>query len=328
MTRKFFGTILSITVVLGIVSCSSEISRVRDNEIEITVSQAKKNAETFSTEESIKMTSEEFRVESSESEVTLEDTEQSTVVDVSESESDVEQCSTATSETDPEETKFSSQFEAPVSERTEKETEKKAPDPTATPIPTNTPTPVPTSTPVPTDTPTPIPETTSAPETTPPSSPEPTPFDIDQSAKEKGYVSIDIDMGDGKTQRIYGYYVDMSELATKINDYREGIGLSRLPTDSECVSEMKLRAAEATVKYSHWRPNGKGGHEANLSGGITPDEAYTGLYNSNPHRTSWEDTHLISIYCVGFRRMDYREDTGEWTGGGCATVVYFGDDLP
>ena len=38
MTRKFFVTVLSITVVLGIVSCSSEISEVRFNEIEITAS--------------------------------------------------------------------------------------------------------------------------------------------------------------------------------------------------------------------------------------------------------------------------------------------------
>ena len=318
MTWKFFVTVLSITVVLGIVSCSSEISRVRDNEIEITVSQAEEKTETITSEDTSVETASALICSESETrnEVTLEP-DQSTI-------SEVEVPSEITTEII---SASSSQIEAPVSKPSEKAGKKADPAPTDTPVPTNTPTPEPTSTSVPTNTPTPIPAATSTPATTPPTSPESAPIDIDQAAKNKGYVSVDIDMGDGTTQRIYGYYVDMSELATKINDYRESLGLPRLPADSGCVGEMKLRAAEATVKYSHWRPNGKGGQEANLSGGITPDDAYNGLYNSDPHRTSWEDTHLISIYCVGFRRMDFREDTGEWTGGGCATVVYFGDDL-
>lgn len=313
MTRKFLGAVLSVTVVLGIVSCSSEISGVRDNEIEITVSQTAGKAETITSEDpNVEETSELIRVESSEQEEITEGTEQSTVAEVeAPSESPTEVTSVS-----------SSQKEMPVSELSETPLKKTDAVPTATPVPTNTPIPLPTNTP------TPIPAATSAPETTPPTTSEPTPFDIDQSAKDKGYVSVDIDMGDGTIQRIYGYYVDMSGLAAKINDYREGLGLSRLPTDSSCVSEMKLRAAEATVKYSHWRPNGKGGQETNLSGGITPDEAYNGLYASDPHRTSWESVYVESIYCVGFRRMEYQEDKGEWTGGGCATVVYFRDTLP
>ena len=318
MTRKFFGTVLSVTVVLGIVSCSSEISRVRDNEIEITVSQAEEKTETITSEDtSVETASELICSESETRNVIKQEPDQSAI-------SEVEVPSEITTEIT---SASSSQIEAPVSKPSEKAGKKADPAPTDTPVPTNTPTPESTSTPVPTNTPTPIPAATSTPATTPPTSPESAPIDIDQAAKNKGYVSVDIEMGDGTTQRIYGYYVDMSELATKINDYRESLGLPRLPADSGCVGEMKLRAAEATVKYSHWRPNGKGGQEANLSGGITPDDAYNGLYNSDPHRTSWEDTHLISIYCVGFRRMDFREDTGEWTGGGCATVVYFGDDL-
>lgn len=317
MTRKFLGAVLAVTVVLGIVSCSSEISGVRDNEIEITVSQTAEKAETITSEDtSVETASELICSESETRNVIKQEPDQSAI-------SEVEVPSESTMEI----TSASSQIEAPVSKPSEKAGKKTDPAPTDTPVPTNTPTPEPTSTPVPTNTPTPIPAATSTPATTPPTSPESTPIDIDQAAKNKGYVSVDIDMGDGTTQRIYGYYVDMSELATKINDYRESLGLPRLPADSGCVGEMKLRAAEATVKYSHWRPNGKGGQEANLSGGITPDDAYNGLYNSDPHRTSWEDTHLISIYCVGFRRMNFREDTGEWTGGGCATVVYFGDDL-
>ena len=178
------------------------------------------------------------------------------------------------------------------------------PQPTATPEPTSSPTP--TNTPVPTNTP----------------SPEPTPFDIDKSAKENGYEIIDIDMVGGKTERIYGYYVDMSELSSRINDYRESIGLSRLPTDTNHVSEMKTRAAEATVKFSHWRPNGGGGSEVNLSGGVNVDTCYNGLFNSDPHRAWWEDTRVFSIYCIGFKRMQYDQESGEWVGHGGATVVF------
>ena len=310
MTRKFLGTVLSITVVLGIVSCSSEISRVRDNEIEITVSQTDQITETVATEE--------------------KDTKLETIPteEISEPAATVKECAEESVPSEASEATETSMETAVVSEMIETVVEtsqrQKA---SATPVPTKepkampTPSPEPTTTPTPTLTPTPIPTDTPTP------MPKPAPVDVDQSAKDHGYEIIDIDMGDGQTQRIYGYYVDMSGLATKINDYRESMGLSRLPTDSGCVSEMKTRAAEATVKYSHWRPNGRGGQEANLSGGITPDEAFQGLYNSDPHRTSWEDTHLISIYCVGFRRMVFQEDSGEWTGGGCATVVYFGDDL-
>lgn len=173
---------------------------------------------------------------------------------------------------------------------------------------TPTPTPSPTATPVPTATPT----------------PEPVAIDIEASAQANGYVAIDIDMGNGTTQRIYGYYVDMSGLDSMVNDYRESIGLPRLPADTDHVSEMRLRAAEATVTPGHWRPNGQLGSEANYTSYVSVEESYNAFYNSDSHREWWEEEYVYSIYSVGFRRMVFDESTGTWSGGGSATVQYFG----
>ena len=217
------------------------------------------------------------------------------------------------------------------------ESEKKEPTkaPTEDPAPTSAPkatvTPVPTETPNPTATPVPTatPEPTATPTTTPTLTSEPTPFDIDKSAKENGYEIIDIDMGNGQTERIYGYYVDMSGLDDKVNDYRESIGLPRLPKDTTHISETKIRAAEISLPghFSHHRPNGKGGSESNIVGGTNVDECYQDLYNSPGHRAAWEDPYAISIYSVGFRKMEYDYSKGEWVGAGRYTVQYMDYNL-
>ena len=297
--RKIISAVLIVAVVLGIVGCRNRSNTENGkNDIEITtVSELETQKEpTDSKEESTTTTQEttENAVTAVSDTVLPESTEPS--------ESEVEGSKPAETETTTAPTKDPTPTESPKATET--------PAPTNTPAPTSTPeptaTPVPTYTPTPTNTPTPI----------------PTPFDIDKSAKENGYEIIDIDMGDGKTERIYGYYVDMSELSSRINDYRESIGLSRLPTDTNHVSEMKTRAAEATVKFSHWRPNGRGGSEVNLSGGVDVNKCYEGLYNSDGHRAWWEDTEVLTIYCVGFKRMRYDEESGKWVGHGGATVVF------
>lgn len=301
--RKFVSAVLIVAVVLGIVGCKNQSNTgIRKDDIEITTTTSvETQKETTEEKEESTTTSETTNVTTTASDTAVPDLTEPSILENE----------TTEPKESAESTKAPAEDSAPTS----------APKATATPVPTEAP--KSTATPAPTATP----EPTAAPTSTPNPTPEPTPFDIDKSAKEHGYSIIDIDMGGGQTQRIYGYYVDMSGLATKINDYRESLGLSRLPTDSACVSEMKLRAAEATVKYSHWRPNGQGGQEANLAGRITPNEAYQDLYASDPHRTSWEDQHLTSIYCVGFRRVEYLDEIKDWTELGSATVVYFGDDL-
>ena len=286
--RKFVATVLVVAVVLGIVGCKNQSNtEIGKDDIEIT---------TTASVETQKETTEniESSTTTTETPSSTEQPSETSMSDLSEPSESESSEPTVTEEPDP----------TPTSAPKATATPTATPQPTATPEPSSSPTP--TNTPVPTNTP----------------SPEPTPFDIDKSAKENGYEIIDIDMGDGKTERIYGYYVDMSELSSRINDYRESIGLSRLPTDTNHVSEMKTRAAEATVKFSHWRPNGSGGSEVNLSGGVDVNKCYEGLYNSDGHRAWWEDTEVFSIYCVGFKRMQYDQESGKWVGHGGATVVF------
>ena len=172
-----------------------------------------------------------------------------------------------------------------------------------------------------------------------PSNPDPAPsapavsapVDIDASARANGYEIIDIDMGNGQTQRIYGYYVDMSELDNMINNYRVNtLGLqpyltSGVPQDA--IDYFKIRAAEVTVSWSHSRPGGNrtsaSVYGENLSSGTDPAQCYNGLYNSNGHRRLWTDTAQDYIYSVGFVRMEYNSSTNQWSEGMHATINGF-----
>ncbi len=306
--RKLVSAVLSVAVILGIVGCEhNSDTRVKKNDIEITSQAAESLEETIQTGMSPEdaATAEVPEGTYMSDFDAVEYTSQTT-----QASSESTELSPTTKETDPVET-----TKAPATTE--------APKATATPVPTEAPkpteSPVPTATPDPTATPTSIPTPT----------PEPTPFDIDKSAKENGYEIIDIDMGNGKTERIYGIYVDMSGLDDKVNDYRESIGLPRLPKDTNHISETKTRAAEISLDghFSHHRPNGKGGSETNIVGGTNVDECYQDLYNSPGHRAAWEDPYAISIYSVGFRRMEYDYSEGKWMGAGRYTVQYMDYNL-
>ena len=287
--------VFSLVVILGIVGCNNRDSRIIDD-TEITSQIEETTEETFtSTEETIPEVTATPSATATpkptevpeETEITVEESVANT--DASEETSPVETQSSSTTATS-----------TPVSSNSQSsEQVQVSPD-----------TPDPTSTPVPTATPTPTPETVV--------------IDIEASAQANGYVAIDIDMGNGTTQRIYGYYVDMSGLDSMVNDYRESIGLPRLPTETGQAEYMRLRAAECTVQFSHWRPNGQGGGESNITGSVNVDDAYSNFYNSDGHREIWEADYVTTIYSVGFRRMIFDENSGTWSGGGSATVQYFG----
>lgn len=303
--RKFISTVLIVAVVLGIVGCKNQSAteiRKDDNEITTTNSVETQEETTENKEESTTLSETTISAATSAIDTIAPDLTEPSVSE--------------TEETTPKETEST---KAPTKDPDPTE----APIATATPVPTEAPkpteSPVPTTTPEPTATPTSIPTPTS----------EPTPFDIDKSAKENGYEIIDIDMGNGKTERIYGVYVDMSGLDDKVNDYRESIGLPRLPKDTSHISETKIRAAEISLPghFSHHRPNGKGGSETNIVGGTNVDECYQDLYNSPGHRAAWEDPYAISIYSVGFRKMEYDYSKGEWVGAGRYTVQYMDYNL-
>ena len=304
--RKLVSAVLSVAVILGIVGCEhNSDTRVKKNDIEITSQAAESLAETIQTGMSPQdATTAEVPEGTYLSEYDVVEFTSQTTQESSESTEPTE----TTKETEPQET-----TKTPVPTDAPKATA----NPTATPQPTDTPeptsSPTPTNTPVPTNTP----------------SPEPTPFDIDKSAKENGYEIIDVDMGGGKTERVYGYYVDMSGLDAKVNDYRESIGLPRLPKDTNHISEMKIRVVEISLPghFEHHRPNGKGGTESNIVGGTNVDECYQDLYNSPGHRAAWEDPLAMSIYSIGFRKMEYDPDQGKWVGAGRYTVQYLEYDL-
>lgn len=164
MTRKFLGTVLSvITVVLGIVSCSSEISEVRVNEIEITASQ-------IETSEDIIKNSEETM----EGTVIVCKESAASESDTSVSESSAETTNDISAGNTAQQTSQTNRSSAPRAHATATPTPEHAsstaadptpaptatlvPEPTDTPVLTNTPTPEPTSAPTPTNTPTPTPK--------------------------------------------------------------------------------------------------------------------------------------------------------------------------
>lgn len=166
MTRKFLGTVLSvITVVLGIVSCSSEISEVRENEIEITASQIEtSDVITKNSEETVEgtvivckepaVTESETSISESSTETTNDIVAGNTAQQTSQTNRSAAPRAHVTSTPTPKPTSAA----APTNTPTPKPTATPVPEPTATPVPTNTPTPEPTAAPTPTNTPTPTPK--------------------------------------------------------------------------------------------------------------------------------------------------------------------------
>lgn len=300
--------VFSLVVILGIVGCNNRDSRISD-ETEITSQIEETTEETStSTEETIlEVTATPTATATPSATATPKPTDEPDETEAATQE--IVEATVVSQETTPAENQVALVTSTSIPAATQ----------VAEPLQVSTDTPAPTATPIPTATPAP----TATP--TPSPTPEPQVIDIDASAQANGYVAVDIDMGNGTTQRIYGYYVDMSELDSMVNDYRESIGLPRLPADTEHIDEMRLRAAEATVSQGHWRPNGQLGGEANLTSYVSSNEAYDAFYNSpDGHREWWEDEYVFSIYSVGFRRMVFDENTGTWSGGGSATVQYFG----
>ena len=304
-TLRLSLVVLTSVVILGIVGCTNRDSIISDD--------------TEFTDQSIEATTETTEAASETDAVA---TPTATSAPRATATPTLTTVPTATSTQTPEVVESSVTTDVQATEATQAQTpnENVAPNATQESAATATQAPVATSTP----TSTPIPTATPEPTSTPTPSPEPVVIDIDASAQANGYVAIDVDMGNGTTQRVYGYFVDMSGLDARVNDYRESIGLSRLPTDTAHIEEMKIRAVEASIPgyLSHQRPNGSWGTEANIVSGTDVDDCYQRLYESDGHRASWEDEYATTIYSVGFRRMVFDESTGTWSGGGGATVQY------
>ena len=193
MTRKFLGTVLSvITVVLGIVSCSSEISEVRVNEIEITASQ-------IETSDEIATNSEE-KVEGTV--IVCEEPAES------ESETSVSESSTETTNdiaagNTAQQTSQTNRSTVPRAHVTATPTTK----PASIAAPTNTPTPVPTATPVPETTVAPVPTNTPIPELTVSPTPTNTPTPTLKPVNDQRYTHCiaDVEYWAGNDNCYHGF---------------------------------------------------------------------------------------------------------------------------
>ena len=161
MTRKFLGTVLSvITVVLVIVCCSSEISEVKESEIEITASQMATSDESIGT----------FQ----------EETDCSVNISKGETNDAIvngERVNEPITGEEIEETEQQTSSDRTIVNEEHRTQATVTPKPTRTPDPTNTPTPRPTATQEASATPTPVPTEAPVPteETIPEATPTPVP---------------------------------------------------------------------------------------------------------------------------------------------------------
>ena len=156
MTRKFLGTVLSITVVLGIVSCSSEISEVRDNEIGITASRTEESTESSASTNVVEI-SVEPSAGSTETVATESEMSASVNADAAEDTRPARSTTTSTAvETEVSQTSVEVSSEEPISSSEDttipsepiSSTVTPTPQPTEVPAPTSPPSPTPTLAPV------------------------------------------------------------------------------------------------------------------------------------------------------------------------------------
>ncbi len=117
------------------------------------------------------------------------------------------------------------------------------------------------------------------------------------------YKAQEIEMADGQTQTVYGYYDE--ELSRQVfdllNEYRVANGLNALNWADNISQYADLRAAEASVVFDHTRPNGEKWYTLDRShmngenlamGYQSPESVMTAWKNSPGHN----ENMLFSIF--------------------------------
>ena len=132
--------------------------------------------------------------------------------------------------------------------------------------------------------------------------------------------------GNNVSWTIYGTYAsnaDVQAMQDMINAYRVQHGVNALPlcTNQADVDYFRTRAAELTVFFDHYRPNGEmsGPNVTTASVGLG---AYNAFYNSPGHRNVWTATYTVqrrtndevtSAYISGFTRYTFNYNTNTFS---------------
>lgn len=125
-----------------------------------------------------------------------------------------------------------------------------------------------------------------------------------------GYEIHYIDLGGGRTQKVYVQWVDCTDCMNQINNYRVANGVPACPivTDPNDIRVQfnRTRAIEAAYKFSHGRPSdvgftkitpaGYGGED--IYGGVANDfycSAFEAWRSSYMHEINLRDTYAVSM---------------------------------
>ncbi len=104
------------------------------------------------------------------------------------------------------------------------------------------------------------------------------------------------------------HYAEAYKVLTLVNEHREGLGLDALTWDESMREAAEIRAAEATLSWSHTRPNGESWYTVsdlvkgeNLAKGYDSAEAvFEAWMNSDGHRENIEWEQATAVYVSYF----------------------------
>ena len=132
------------------------------------------------------------------------------------------------------------------------------------------------------------------------------------------YAAYEIDLGNGKSATIYGYYDNKvaDEVYFRLNTYRQENGVNILERVFD--EQSKIRVVECAYDFSHIRPNGGtpedmhpymfGENCGNARTGLDTAQAFMdGLKNSPGHNSNMLDSDCTMCGISVFHRMDFDE---------------------
>ncbi|MCD7751772.1 MAG: CAP domain-containing protein [Lachnospiraceae bacterium] len=104
------------------------------------------------------------------------------------------------------------------------------------------------------------------------------------------------------------HYAEAYRVLALVNEHRESLGLNALTWDEDMRQAAEIRAAEATLNWSHTRPNGESWYTVsdlvkgeNLAKGYnSAEDVFEAWMNSQGHRENIELEQATTIYVAYF----------------------------